>query len=157
MDTLILQYSRGNIGKLKNSQFDGSIHYSYLFNMKTENRMRKKDQPKQYSCRSKDSQFKSKIEPWVTSVFDAPSAKSQLFQTPGLFFLNGIFLRNESSIGESRQHWAGVCLGPIVFFQKIWKEKSWTFYMKLRKWFLNLMKLDVPSLKKIDLIFKIQK
>ena len=22
-------------------------------------------------------------------------------------------------IGESRQRWAGVCLGPIVFFQKV--------------------------------------
>ena len=28
-----------------------------------------------------------------------------------------------SIIGESRQPWAGVCLGPIVFFQKVWKEK----------------------------------
>ena len=35
----------------------------------------------------------------------------------------------------SRQPWDGVCLGPIVFFQKVWKEKSWIFYMKLRKWF----------------------
>ena len=38
-------------------------------------------------------------------------------------------------IGESRQPWVGVCLGAIRFFQKVWKEKSWIFYMKLRKWF----------------------
>ena len=38
-------------------------------------------------------------------------------------------------IGESRQPWAGVCLGPNVFFKKKWKKNSWIFYMKLRKWF----------------------
>ena len=39
---IISQYSRGKIGKIKNWQFDGSIHYSYLFSMTTGNRMRKK-------------------------------------------------------------------------------------------------------------------
>ena len=39
---LISQCSRGKIGKIKNWQFDGSIHYSYLFSMTTGNRMRKK-------------------------------------------------------------------------------------------------------------------
>ena len=38
-------------------------------------------------------------------------------------------------LGDSQQPWAGVCLGPIVFFQKVWKEKSWNFYMNLKKWF----------------------
>ena len=41
----------------------------------------------------------------------------------------------EYYVRESRQPWAGVCLGSIVFFQKVWKEKSWIFYIKLRKWF----------------------
>ena len=54
------------------------------------------------------------------------------------------------NVGESRQPWAGVCLAPITCFQKVWKEKTWIFYTKLRK-------LDSPSLKKIDLIFKRRK
>ena len=38
----------------------------------------------------------------------------------------------EYQVGDSRQHWTIVCLGPIVFFQKVWKEKFWIFNMKLR-------------------------
>ena len=39
-------------------------------------------------------------------------------------------------IGESRQPWAGICFGPIVFFHKVRKKKkSLIFYIKLRKWF----------------------
>ena len=34
------------------------------------------------------------------------------------------------AVRESRQPWTN---RPIVFFQKVWKEKSWIFYMKLNK------------------------
>ena len=42
-------------------------------------------------------------------------------------------MKLKKQLGESRQPWANVCLEPIVFFQKVWKEKFLIFYMKLRK------------------------
>ena len=36
-------------------------------------------------------------------------------------------------VEESRQPWAGVCLGPTVCFQKVWKEKSWIFLHVVEK------------------------
>ena len=55
-----------------------------------------------------------------------------LCESDRVFSMRGIF---SAYVGERRQSWTGVSLGPIVFFRKIWKEKSWIFYMKLKKWF----------------------
>ena len=38
--------------------------------------------------------------------------------------------RGESAALARRMTWAN-----HFFFQKVWKDKSWIFYMKLRKWF----------------------
>ena len=42
----------------------------------------------------------------------------------------GVYHYSPENIGKSRRPWVCLCLGPIVFFQKVWKEKSWIFYMK---------------------------
>ena len=60
-------------------------------------------------------------------------------------------------IGESRHPWVGVCLGPIVFFQKVWKQKSWIFLHEVEKMISVIFvqdqskKLNFSSLKKYTL------
>ena len=115
---LISQYSRGKIGKIKNWQFDDSIHYSYLFSMTTGNRMKKKisrnNTPVWRILLNKHAHFKSESASWVTSAFrHVERDKSRrackhcatmfkytqlVFKVRSIFFLNGIFLRNERSI-----------------------------------------------------------
>ena len=61
---------------------------------------------------------------------------------PGLF-KNNFFVYNNimhiKNVEESRQPWAGVCLSPIVFFQKVWKEKSWIFSKFNRENWISLL------------------
>ena len=77
---------------------------------------------------------------------------------------NDEYLKNYALVfinigNEDLQHC--ICLGPIVFFQKVWKEKSWTFTCSwendFRTSFIEKIEFPFFNEKKIHFIFKRQK